>query len=217
MLRLENVSKQFKGQTVLNALNFEIHRNEMVSIMGRSGSGKSTLLSLMAGLQSPDSGSIIFSERELTGLNEESLAQFRLHNIGFVFQDFLLIPSLSVYDNIYIAAHPRTDIPKSIKHQRVIELIKEVGLNAKVRQRIDKLSGGERQRVAIARSLVNRPQLVLADEPTGNLDSATADEIMKLFRSLHKSIETSFVIITHDEYIASITDKTYQLANGELQ
>ncbi len=217
MLRLENINKQFKGQQVLNSLSFEIRKNEMISIMGRSGSGKSTLLSIMAGLQAPDSGSIVFDEKQLGVLNEESLASFRLHNIGFVFQDFLLMPSLSVYDNIYIAAHPRKDIAKSIKHQRVTDLIEKVGLASKAKQRIDKLSGGERQRVAIARSLVNKPKLVLADEPTGNLDASTADDIMSLFRSLHSSIETSFVIITHDEHIATLTDKTYQLTNGSLQ
>jgi len=122
-----------------------------------------------------------------------------------------------VCTTIYIAAHPRRDIPKTIKYQRVIDLIEKVGLKIKEQQRIDKLSGNETQRVAIARSLVNKPQLVLADEPTGNLDSNTADYIMSLFRSLHKTIETSFVIITHDEHISKLTGKTYQLGNGKWQ
>ena len=149
--------------------------------------------------------------------SEEQLASFRLHNLGLVFQDFLLIPSLTVYDNIFIAAHPRKDISKKDKHDRVVALTERVGLKDKLHQRIDKLSGGEKQRVAIARSLVNQPKLVLADEPTGNLDADTAEDIMALFQTLHDELATTFVIITHDDQVAAKTEKTYRLNNGVLQ
>ena len=217
MLSLQGIHKNYSQQQVLSNLDLEVKSNEMVSIMGRSGAGKSTLLAIMAGLQTPDRGTIRFNDENLNDQSEEQLASFRLHNLGLVFQDFLLIPSLTVYDNIFIAAHPRKDISKKDKHDRVVALTERVGLKDKLHQRIDKLSGGEKQRVAIARSLVNQPKLVLADEPTGNLDADTAEDIMALFQTLHDELATTFVIITHDDQVAAKTEKTYRLNNGVLQ
>lgn len=217
MLILENIKKSYKGQEVLRDASLSIGEKEMVSIMGKSGSGKSTLLNIMAGLIKPDSGRAMFNSSDLTAIDEESLAAFRLKNIGIVFQDFKLIQSLSVSDNILLGIYPRKDIKYSDKQSRINELTEGVGLKHKLNEKVDNLSGGEKQRVAIARSLVNRPVIVLADEPTGNLDSATSDSIMALFRELHQTMLTSFIIVTHDKDIAQKTDKTYILQKGEIR
>ena len=214
MMELRNIGKSYGSQQVLTDINLAVQEKEMVSIMGKSGAGKSTLLAIMAGLVRPDSGQVLFRDKVINDLDEEELAAFRLNNIGFIFQDFKLIPSLSTYDNILMGIYPRRDIPAAEKEQRVNDLAGQVGLSAKLTERTDNLSGGEKQRVAIARSLVNRPGLVLADEPTGNLDSATAEEILDLFKELHLQTSTSFLIITHDQDIAAQTQKAYILKDG---
>ncbi len=216
MLTLQNITKSYKKQQVLTDITLEIGQREMISIMGKSGAGKSTLLAILAGLIQPDSGQILFLNSVISSLDEEKLAAFRLHHIGFIFQDFKLIPSLTAHDNILMGIYPRKDIPADEKENRIDELADQVGLTAKLSEKTDNLSGGEKQRVAIARSLINRPDLVLADEPTGNLDSSTAQEIMMLFKKLHKTYATSFLIITHDRDIAAQTQKTYQLKDGGL-
>ncbi len=216
MLTLKQISKTYGNQEVLGQISFELGEEEFVSIIGKSGVGKTTLLSIMAGLVSPDSGKVIFSNSDITRYSEEQLAGFRLKNIGIVFQDFKLIPSLSVFDNIYLAIYPRKDIDEKEKNKRILDLIDQVGLSGKENKCVDNLSGGEKQRVAIARSLVNRPKIVLADEPTGNLDEATSDKIMNLFESLHKKYSTTFVIVTHEKDIAKKTKKVYQLSNRRL-
>jgi ABC-type lipoprotein export system ATPase subunit len=170
----------------------------------------------MSGLIKPDSGSILFQGKDISSLDEESLAAFRLANIGIVFQDFKLIPSLSVYDNILLGIYPRKDIPKQDKDGRIRSIADQVGIHHKLPEKVDNLSGGEKQRVAIARSLVNEPIMVLADEPTGNLDSSTAVTIMDLFDNLHSKLFTTFVIVTHDKDIATRTQKTYNLHEGVI-
>ena len=214
MLELQNIGKSYGGQQVLADINLTVREREMVSIMGKSGAGKSTLLAVMAGLVQPDSGRVLFQDTVISDHDEEKLAAFRLHHIGFIFQDFKLIPSLTAHDNILMGIYPRRDIPAVEKEKRINELASQVGLTAKLTEKTDNLSGGEKQRVAIARSLVNRPGLVLADEPTGNLDSATAEEILSLFKELHQQMATSFLIITHDQDIAAQTQKTYILKDG---
>ena len=214
MLELQNIGKSYGGQQVLADINLTVREREMVSIMGKSGAGKSTLLAVMAGLVQPDSGRVLFQDTVISDHDEEKLAAFRLHHIGFIFQDFKLIPSLTAHDNILMGIYPRRDIPAAEKEKRINELASQVGLTAKLTEKTDNLSGGEKQRVAIARSLVNRPGLVLADEPTGNLDSATAEEILSLFKELHQQMATSFLIITHDQDIAAQTQKTYILKDG---
>ncbi|MBI4776134.1 MAG: ABC transporter ATP-binding protein [Deltaproteobacteria bacterium] len=216
MLELRNVTKAYRDQRVLTEVNFEVREREMVSIMGKSGAGKSTLLAIIAGLVRPDTGQVLYDAGNISDLNEEELAAFRLHHVGFIFQDFKLIPSLSVHDNILLGIYPRRDIATAEKEKRVREFAEQVGLAGKRNEPIDNLSGGEKQRVAIARSLVNHPGLVLADEPTGNLDSATAAEIMILFKKLHESMDTTFLIITHDRDIAAHTQKILTLKDGAL-
>ncbi len=181
MLELRRIGKSYGSQKVLADVNLTVREREMVTIMGKSGAGKSTLLAIMAGLVRPDSGQVLFQDRVISDLDEEKLAAFRLKNIGFIFQDFKLIPSLSAHDNILMGIYPRRDITADEKEKRIDDLAGQVGLTAKLTERTDNLSGGEKQRVAIARSLINRPGLVLADEPTGNLDSVTAEEILESF------------------------------------
>lgn len=216
MLKLQGVSKKFNQQQVLSDVSLEIPDKEIVSIMGKSGSGKSTLLAIMAGLVRPDKGSVIFDGKDITDLDEESLAEFRLVSTGIIFQDFKLIDSLTVFDNVLLGIYPRKDIGRDEKKQRIIKLLGEVGLSGKLTEKVDNLSGGEKQRVAIARSLVNRPAVILADEPTGNLDSKTTEIIMELFCKLHENHSTAFVIVTHDKDVAEKTGITYHLNDGEL-
>jgi len=216
MLTMEDVWKAYKKRPVLTGVSLSVGEKAMVSIMGKSGAGKSTLLAVIAGLVRPDDGRVIFNGETISNLDEESLAAFRLQNIGFIFQDFKLIPSLSVHDNILLAIYPRRDIPGPEKEKRIREFAEQVGLDDNLDERVDVLSGGEKQRVAIARSLVNRPALVLADEPTGNLDATTAEEIMDLFIQLHRNVDTTFLIVTHDPDIAAYTTKHYLLKDGGL-
>jgi ABC-type lipoprotein export system ATPase subunit len=216
MLELRNISKSYRDQRILADISLEIREREMVSIMGKSGAGKSTLLAVMAGLVKPDSGQVLFQGNNISDLDEEKLAAFRLQHIGFIFQDFKLIPSLSAHDNIMLGIYPRRDITAADKEKRIRDFAGHVGLTGKLAEKVDNLSGGEKQRVAIARSLVNRPVLVLADEPTGNLDSNTAKDIMALFRKLHETMDTTFLIITHDLDIAAYTQKTFTLKDGGL-
>jgi putative ABC transport system ATP-binding protein len=214
MYKLENITKRFNGQQVLRGANLAVGEKEMISIMGKSGSGKSTLLGVMAGLIKADGGKIVFQDQDISSLDEEGLAGFRLKHIGIVFQDFKLIPSLSVFDNVLLGIHPRRDVSKQEKAGRIHALAEEVGLQDKLQEKVDNLSGGEKQRVAIARSLVNAPTVVLADEPTGNLDEKTAGTILDLFDRLHQHLSTAFIIVTHDKDIAQRTQKIYNLQEG---
>jgi ABC-type lipoprotein export system ATPase subunit len=216
MYKLENITKRFNGQQVLRGASLAVGEKEMISIMGKSGAGKSTLLGVMAGLIKADGGKIIFQDQDISSLDEEGLAGFRLKHIGIVFQDFKLIPSLSVFDNVLLGIHPRRDVSKQEKAGRIHTLAEEVGLQDKLQETVDNLSGGEKQRVAIARSLVNAPTVVLADEPTGNLDEKTAGTILDLFDRLHQHLSTTFIIVTHDKDIAQRTQKTYNLQEGML-
>ncbi len=217
MLALKNITKQFQAQTVLKDISLEIDKKEMISVMGKSGSGKSTLLGIIAGLVKPDSGHVLFEGSHLETLDEERLAEHRLFKIGLIFQDFKLIPSLSTFNNILLGIYPIKDISKEEKHRRILKLCEQVGLEEKINSPVTTLSGGEKQRVAIARSLVKNPGLVLADEPTGNLDSKTAEQIMQLFKRLHRESDATFVIVTHNDDIARQTERTFHIHDGEIK
>ena len=216
MIKLEAVTKAYGAQKVLANISLEVAENEFLSIIGKSGVGKTTLLSVLSGLVAPDSGRIIFGGEDITGYSEEQFARFRLHNIGFIFQDFKIIPSLSVYDNVYLALHPRRDLSREKKAERVKKAVEQTGLAHKIDTVAANLSGGEKQRVAIARSLAGQPKLVLADEPTGNLDAQTSTDIMELFKKLNHELDTTFIIITHDPDIAAATQKRYELTGQGL-
>jgi len=214
MIECSHVSKSFSGRSIIKDCNLSIKSSQFVSVMGKSGAGKSTLLALLAGIVNCDSGRVVVEGFDVSGMNEEARAAFRLKNVGIVFQDFKLIQSLSVRDNVFLAIHPVIGISNEAKQNRCLDLIAAVGLAGREDQVVDKLSGGEKQRVAIARSLINQPSVVLADEPTGNLDSTTTDQILDLFSLMHERFKTTFIIATHDRDIAAHTQEIIQIKDG---
>lgn len=215
LIRLQNVLKQFdKGAvTALNNINLSIEQGSFVSIIGPSGSGKSTLLNMLGALDSPDSGQVIINGVDLS--TQKDLSDFRRHEIGFVFQLHNLIPNLSVQDNVEI---PLMDsgLSEKEKHRRALLFIEAVGLLDKRKQKPNKLSGGERQRVAIARALVNFPSIILADEPTGALDTKTGAKILDVLRFVQRSVGATLIIVTHDIEVARLAQRTIEIRDGQI-
>ncbi len=215
-IELKKVSKEFKqGTTTIHAcddINAEINEGEFVVIWGPSGSGKSTLLQLLGGLDRPSSGEIIANSENITKMSEAKLTDFRLKSIGFIFQNFNLIPTLTAEQNVEAAISKRSskDIEKSNK------MLSSVGLGSRIKHLPPLLSGGEQQRVAIARSLINNPGLTLADEPTGNLDSKTGTEIMGLLAKLNRSEEKTIIVVTHSHYAREFADRLFEMIDGQL-
>jgi len=220
MLRVDQLTRTFKsGDSIVHAvhdISFEIPQGKFASIIGRSGSGKSTLLSLLGALDKPTSGSITVDNRDLTKLHDHALIKYRCKTIGFVFQNYNLIPNLTAAENVMLPMEFAGLSPRQRK-ERATHLLEQVGLDAVKQQRKPgRLSGGEQQRVAIARALANKPKLILADEPTGNLDEQTGKMIFDLLHSLSRSEETTIVAVTHDLSIAGRTDVTFRLQDGKL-
>ncbi|MEI6267082.1 MAG: ABC transporter ATP-binding protein [bacterium] len=220
MLKVKNITKSFKsGDTIVNAVadvTFEVPDGKFASIIGKSGSGKSTLLSLLGALDKPTSGSIEVGKEDITKLHDRKLDKYRGEKIGFVFQGYNLVPNLSALENVML---PMEFIGKGKKEQqeRAEKLLTEVGLDgAKQHRKPGRLSGGEQQRVAIARALANKPTLILADEPTGNLDSQTGKMIFDLLHQLAKKENTTIIAVTHDLSIAGKTDITFKLDDGKI-
>jgi putative ABC transport system ATP-binding protein len=199
--------------TALNGLDLKIKKGEFVSIMGPSGSGKSTLLNMIGALDTGDSGQISVAGIDLAV--KKDLSQFRSQEIGFVFQMHNLIPNLNVLENVEIPMFEGALNSKQMR-ERALELLKAVGLEDKINQTPNKLSGGERQRVAIARALVNHPSIILADEPTGSLDSKTGDIILKLLRDLHEKENVTLVMVTHEPYVAQMADRIIYVRDGKV-
>jgi putative ABC transport system ATP-binding protein len=215
ILKATNLKKSIvlgdRSISVLQDLHIEISQGEFVAIMGKSGSGKSTLLSILAGLDLPTSGSVLLTNEELTQMNEDQLSLKRQKDIGFVFQSFHLIPTLSVEENI---AFP-LNISRSYDVNKVNELIEKVDLSHRKGSFPHQLSGGEKQRTAIARALISQPKVLFADEPTGNLDEKNADQVMGLLIDLQKEYQTALVIVTHDPAIAKLADRIITISDGE--
>lgn len=216
VLKADHIYKSFAldddNIKVLEDISLDVKQGEFVAIMGKSGSGKSTLLSILAGLDQPTHGHVILNGDDLTHMSEEDLALKRQSDIGFVFQSFHLIPTLSVEENI--------EFPLSIARQqnttRVDELIAAVELNHRRKSFPHQLSGGEKQRTAIARALVAQPKILFADEPTGNLDEKNAKQVMQLLLDLQKAFNTALVIVTHDPGLAQLADRTITIVDGQL-
>ena len=218
MIELEGVTKQFEGKqhvTALREVTVSIARGEMVSIIGPSGSGKSTLLNLVGGLDRPTSGQVRVDGESLAGLSDDALTRVRRDKIGFVFQFFNLLPTLSCLENVGLPLHLR-GWPRAKVHDRAAELLGLVQLGHRVHHLPDELSGGERQRVAIARALSIYPPIILADEPTGNLDTQTGGEILDLIRDVHRRLGSTVVVVTHDMKVAESCERTIALRDGRV-
>jgi putative ABC transport system ATP-binding protein len=217
MIELKAVSKTVMSGseplTILHPLTMRIPRGQFVAIVGPSGSGKSTLLGLIAGLDSPTAGSIVIDGVDITRLSEDALARLRGEKIGFVFQFFHLIPSLTAFENVSV---PMEIAGAADAARRARALLEEVGLSGRSHHYPAQLSGGEQQRVALARALANDPPIVLADEPTGNLDTANGRHILELLRGIHKSRGTTLVLVTHDAELAALADARLVLRDGRV-
>ena len=217
ILKTSNLKKYYgNGENLVKAIdnaNIDITEGEFVAIVGKSGSGKSTLLHMMGGLDNPTEGKVYINDKDIFSLKEEELAIFRRRNIGFIFQNFNLIPSLNVWENITL---PVGLDGKEINKPFVTDIINSLGLESKVDALPNTLSGGQQQRVAIARALVARPAIILADEPTGNLDSKTSDEVMSLLKTMIKKYNQTLVMITHDETIAQMADRVIYIEDGKV-
>ena len=217
MIELREVSKTVisgtEPLTILHPLTLQIPHGQFVAIVGPSGSGKSTLLGLIAGLDAPTSGSVLIDAVDITRLDEDSLAKLRGEKIGFVFQFFHLIPSLTAYENVAV---PMEIAGLDDARPRTMRLLEEVGLTGRAHHYPSQLSGGEQQRVALARALANDPPIVLADEPTGNLDSANGRHILELLRAIHHGRGTTIVLVTHDAELAAIADARLTMRDGRV-
>ncbi|HLH00220.1 MAG TPA: ABC transporter ATP-binding protein [Bryobacteraceae bacterium] len=219
MIRLAQIRKVFRGKTQVTALDgidLEIARGEMVAIVGPSGSGKSTLLNLIGGLDTATSGEIEIDGSRLGGLSDDQLTRLRRDKIGFIFQFFNLLPTLNCLENVSIPLHLR-GWPKKQTDERARELLQLVGLSHRIHHLPDELSGGERQRCAIARALSVYPPVLLADEPTGNLDTHTGADILKLIRDLHQRLGATILIVTHDLHVAESCARVVALCDGRIE
>ncbi len=219
-IRSENLCRHYRmGDTIIRAVDgvsLEIHSGEFVALLGSSGSGKSSMLNLVAGLDRPTSGSVIVQKRDLAKLSREELAKHRLHVVGMVFQSFNLIPSMTIAENVELPLR-FAEVERNRREALAFEALERVGLRARIHHRPTELSGGEQQRAALARALINRPQLLLADEPTGNLDSHTGIEIMDLIREFNQQMGMTVVMVTHERSLAErYAERMISLADGKL-
>jgi len=217
LLKAAHVQKSFHiGKTALQVLrdvDVQVSTGEFVALCGASGSGKTTLLHLLGGLDEPDHGSIYVGERNLVSMSKQAVARFRNSEIGFVFQAYHLLPELDALENVALPARMARR-PAAEAEVCAKELLVRMGLRQRMEHRPNELSGGEQQRVAIARALINEPRLVLADEPTGNLDSSTGQEIITLLAELHREQEVTLIVATHDEKVAAHAERVLRLADG---
>ena len=215
MIEVKNIVKRLGDLEVLHGVSFNVADGEIVSIVGASGAGKSTLLQIIGSLLTADSGEIVIDGISLSKLGEGRLSDFRNRHIGFIFQSYHLLPEFTAVENVMmpmlIAGAKRSEA-----EVRAVELLQLVGMSHRATHKPEALSGGEQQRVAIARALINRPSVVLADEPTGNLDTATRDEIQRLFTQLRDRTGQTFVIVTHDEALAARSDRTIHMSDGRV-
>ncbi|WP_314789223.1 ABC transporter ATP-binding protein [Prevotella nigrescens] len=215
MIEIKGVTKSFGSLQVLKGIDLRIEKGEIVSIVGPSGAGKTTLLQILGTLDKPNSGSVVVDGIETSTLSTNKLSEFRNTHLGFVFQFHQLLPEFTAIENIMIPAYIAGMKPKEARN-RAEELLAFMGLSDRATHKPNELSGGEKQRVAVARALMNNPAVILADEPSGSLDSKNKEELHKLFFELRDKFGQTFVIVTHDETLATLTDRTIHLKDGRI-
>jgi len=215
MLIAEGIHKSFGDLKVLKGIDLSVKEKEIVSIVGSSGAGKSTLLHILGTLDKPDSGNISYDDKPVTELNEEELAAFRNKTIGFVFQFHHLLPEFTALENVCIPAFIGR-VPRKEAEERAKKFLGMMNLSDRLTHKPSALSGGEQQRVAVARALINHPRIVLADEPSGNLDSAAAKELHQLFFTLRDQIGQTFIIVTHNQELAKMADRMITMKDGKI-
>lgn len=215
MITANAIEKNYGKVKVLKGVDVEIKKGEIISIVGASGAGKSTLLHILGTLDRADKGNVVINNTNVSALNEKKLSDFRNRNIGFVFQFHHLLPEFTAIENVCIPAFI-AKTPKKQAEERAIELLTFLGLKDRVEHKPSELSGGEQQRVAVARALINNPAVVLADEPSGNLDSASARDLHQLFFTLRDKFDQTFVIVTHNEELANMADRKLTMKDGQL-
>jgi len=219
LIRGEKLIKEY-GTAIktraLDAVNIQLHEGEFASLIGASGCGKSTLLNLLGALDRPTEGKLYFKDKEFSNMNEFELAQFRNRRIGFIFQFHHLLPEFTSLENVLIPSWIESGVVNQKKENRAIELLETVGLKDKIKNPSNNLSGGQQQRVSIARALINNPDLVLADEPTGNLDSESTGQVYDLLSKINRELGMAFLIVTHDRHIAEKSDRIIEMKDGRL-
>ena len=215
MIELDNITRSFGSLQVLKGISLNIKRGEVVSITGPSGAGKTTLLQIMGSLDKPDGGKVLYDGQDITRMSEKEISAFRNKHIGFVFQFHQLLPEFTALENISI---PMLIAGQGMRqaNARAKELLQLLGLADRADHKPSELSGGEKQRIAVARALANQPDVILADEPSGSLDTKNKEELHKLFFSLRDQLGQTFVIVTHDESLAAMTDRTIRLLDGSI-
>ena len=215
MIELDNITRSFGSLQVLKGISLNIDRGEVVSITGPSGAGKTTLLQIMGSLDKPDGGKVLYDGQDITRMSEKEISAFRNRHIGFVFQFHQLLPEFTALENITI---PMLIAGQGMRqaNARAKELLQLLGLADRANHKPSELSGGEKQRIAVARALANQPDVILADEPSGSLDTKNKEELHKLFFNLRDQLGQTFVIVTHDESLAAMTDRTIRLLDGSI-
>jgi putative ABC transport system ATP-binding protein len=216
IIRVERVKKHYGDVEVLKGVDLAVNAGQFTAIMGKSGSGKSTLLGIIAGLEKPDEGEVFIMGHNLEGMTDRDMATLRRRSIGIVFQGFSLIPSLTALDNVLLPTFFTTEMTAAERHQRAVDLLRQVGLGARLNYHPATLSGGEQQRVAIARALMNSPSIILADEPTGNLDQETGASVLELLLDLGRTHGTGLLMVTHDPDVAAKAGNVVEMKDGRI-
>jgi putative ABC transport system ATP-binding protein len=210
-----DLSKKYGDLEVVKGVSLTIDAGEFVCLVGKSGCGKTTLLSLLSGLEKPTKGRVILNGKEINGASEDALALFRRENVGFIFQSFNLIPTLSAWENVALPLFP-LKMTNEERRKRATELLDRMELGHRTEHLPSALSGGEKQRVAIARALINHPKIIFADEPTGNLDSSTGEAIMRILNKLHKEEGVAILMVTHEDELAKTANRLIRMKDGEI-